>query len=77
MSSKTISLKAKTYEQLDRAKGPDESFSDVIDRLLDVDGDSHPLTDLAGIADEDELALLRARSTAFCEEIDGRLGHDV
>jgi len=39
MSSKMISIKEETYNQLDRAKGSDESFSDAIDRLLGTQQD--------------------------------------
>lgn len=76
MGSKTISLKEETYARLDRAKGDDESFSDVIDRLLDTRTDEHPLTELVGLGDEATVATLRARSAAFREEIDERMGTD-
>lgn len=75
MGSKTISLKAETYHRLDRVKGPDESFSDVIDRLLNAD--EHPLEDLVGLLDEEAVATLRTRSSAFREDIDDRMGVDL
>jgi len=34
MSSKTVSLEASAYERLRAAKAPDESFSDVVNRIL-------------------------------------------
>lgn len=71
MGSKTISLKEETYNRLHRAKGEDESFSDVIDRLL-REGD-HPLYGLVGLLDDDEVAELRERSRAFRESVDARM----
>jgi predicted CopG family antitoxin len=71
MSSKTISLKEETYERLRRAKGDDESFSDVIDRLLG-DGE-HPLYGLVGLLDEAEVDRLRERSQTFREEVNSRM----
>jgi len=72
MSSKTISLKEETYNQLDRAKGPDESFSDVIDRLLDVQQDRHPLSDLVGL--DVDVDAVRHRSETFRDDVDQRMG---
>ena len=72
MSSKTISLKEETYNQLNRAKGPDESFSDVIDRLLDVQQDRHPLSDLVGL--DVDVDAVRHRSETFRDDVDQRMG---
>jgi len=72
MSSKTISLKEETYNQLDRAKGPDESFSDAIDRLLDVQQDRHPLSDLVGL--DVDVDAVRHRSETFRDDVDQRMG---
>jgi predicted CopG family antitoxin len=72
MAGKTISLKEETYERLAGEKGEDESFSDVIDRLL-REGD-HPLYGLVGLLDEEEIADLRARSRAFRGSVDERMG---
>jgi len=72
MSSKTISLKEETYNQLDRAKGPDESFSDVIDRLLDVQQDRHPLSDLVGL--DVDVDAVRHRSETFRDDVEQRIG---
>ena len=70
--SKTISLEDETYDRLDRTKGDDESFSDVIDRLLGT-GEPHPLYDIAGRLEESTVAQLRARSTAFREQVHRRM----
>jgi predicted CopG family antitoxin len=72
MSSKTISLKEETYERLRRAKGDDESFSDAIDRLLG--SDEHPLFDLVGLLDDEEVDRVRDRADAFRENVDDRMG---
>lgn len=72
MASKTISVQEETYRRLVRAKGADESFSDVIDRMLN-DRDEHPLFDLAGLLDEQEVEALRKRSSRFRNELDVRL----
>lgn len=74
MASKTISLKEETYDRLDRAKAEDESFSDVIDRLL-REGD-HPLSELVGLLEGEELAALRNRSREFRESVDRRMDVD-
>lgn len=73
MSSKTISLKDVTYERLSREKGEDESFSDVIDRLLGTADAEHSLYGLIGLCDEAEVETLRARSTEFRESVDDRM----
>jgi predicted CopG family antitoxin len=72
MSSKTISLKEETYERLRRKKGDDESFSDVIDRVLDEE--EHPLYGLVGLAEEDEIDRIRDGSQSFRADIDSRIG---
>lgn len=74
MASKTISLQEETYRRLDQAKGADESFSDVIDRLLQADTNEHPLTGLVGLGDEETVARLRRRSSEFRDSVDERLG---
>ncbi|WP_336001199.1 antitoxin VapB family protein [Halorientalis halophila] len=74
MSSKTVSLEAETYERLRRAKGEDESFSDVVDRLLG--NDEHPLYDLVGALDDEEAETLRERSRSFRSDVVARVGTD-
>jgi predicted CopG family antitoxin len=64
MSSKNISVRDDVYRALKNAKGPDESFSDVIDRLLDDGRDGHPLERLEGTLSEDEAAAVRERMDA-------------
>lgn len=74
MASKTISLSEETYNRLARAKGDDESFSDVVDRLLGED--EHPLYDLVGLLNEKEIERVRNRSSAFRADVDDRLSGD-
>jgi predicted CopG family antitoxin len=50
LPSKTICLFEDTYNRLERTKGEDESFSDVIIRLLGED--EHPIYELVGLLDE-------------------------
>lgn len=71
MGSKTISLKEETYDHLARVKGEDESFSDVIDRLLREE--DVPLYGLVGLLDDEELDEMRARSREFRESVDERM----
>ena len=71
MGSKTISIRDETYRRLDREKRDDESFSEVIDRLL-ADDDENPLRELIGLVDEDELEAVRRNVTAFRSDVDGR-----
>jgi len=75
MSSKTISLKAETYERLRREKGEDESFSDVIDRFLNED--EHPLYGLVGLAEDDEIERIREKSQSFREAVDDRMDRET
>lgn len=72
MGSKTISIGDDTYHRLSERKGPDESFTDVINRLLEADSGSHPLADLVGLVDEEQLEAIRRRSTAFRNSMDAR-----
>lgn len=71
MASKTISLSEDTYNRLAQAKGEDESFGDVIDRLLGED--EHPLYDLVGLLEEEDIEALRERSSAFRADLDDRM----
>ncbi|WP_049927657.1 antitoxin VapB family protein [Halopiger goleimassiliensis] len=70
MSSKTISLREETYRRLERAKRDDESFSDVVDRLL-VD-EENPFRELVGLLDEREISDVRRESKAFRAEMNDR-----
>ncbi|ELY93905.1 hypothetical protein C483_04479 [Natrialba hulunbeirensis JCM 10989] len=75
MGSKTISLREETYRRLDRAKHENESFSDVVDRLL-VDDDD-PLRELIGFVDEDELDAVKRKSSSFRRDFAGRFDEEA
>lgn len=68
MSSKNVSLRVDVYRRLKEEKGDDESFSDVVERLLDR-GD-HPLYDLVGTLDTDEADRVRERAEEFRKSVD-------
>ena len=74
MGSKTISIKESTYDRLKASKSPDESFSDAIDRLVDARTGRHPLFDLVGMLDAQELEQVRNRSRAFRSDLEERMG---
>ena len=69
MSSKNISVRDDVYRALKNAKGEDESFSDVIDRLLASSEGEHPLYGLVDTLDEDEVEQVRDGSAAFRESV--------
>lgn len=73
MSSKNISIRDDVYRELKEAKGPDESFSDVIDRLLDKDSEDHPLRQLEGLLDDEEATEVRERMEEFRESLDDQM----
>lgn len=72
MGHKTISISDETYLRLADRKGPEESFSDVIDRLLRTDGEGHPLSELIGLLTEEEINRIWASSKAFRRSINDR-----
>ena len=74
IGSKTIGLREETYDCLERATGDDESFSDVIDRLLGTD--DPPLEGIVGLLSDEEAARLHEHSRAFRAEADERLARD-
>lgn len=76
MSSKNISVRDDVYRALKHAKGEDESFSDVIDRLLSSSEGEHPLYGLVGTLDEDEIERVRGKRAAFRESVDDGLESD-
>lgn len=76
MGSKTISIKESTYDRLESLKGTDESFSDTIDRLVDARNGPHPLFDLVGLLDEQELEQIREHSQRFRADLDERMDMD-
>ena len=73
MGSKTISIKDSTYDRLKARKSADESFSDAIDRLVNARDERHPLFDLVGLLDEEELENVREHSSTFRSDIDDRM----
>lgn len=76
MTSKTISLREETYHRLVERKGPDESFSDVIDRLIRGRNEAHPLHDLVGAASDEEIATIKSRAERFRANLDDELAPD-
>jgi len=71
MSSKNISLREDVYEELKREKAEDESFSDVVNRLLSVrrDEEPHPLYGLIGMLDDKEAEEVRERVEEFRTDV--------
>lgn len=74
MSSKNISIREDVYRELKRAKGEDESFSDVIERLLSAREGDHPLYGLVGLLDDGEVERIREASERFRRELDEEMG---
>ena len=54
---KSVRLESSVYEILERRKRPDESFSDVVERLAR----ERPISDLAGTFTETEIERVRTR----------------
>jgi len=73
MGTKNISVRDDVYRKLKDSKQGDESFSDAIDRLLASSEGEHPLYDLVGLADDDEVERLRDRANHFREQVDDDL----
>lgn len=73
MGSKNISLREDVYRELKAAKGEDESFSDVVERLLVSEDGEHPLRRLQGMLDEDEAAEVRGRMEEFRSSLDEQM----
>lgn len=71
MGSKNVSLREDIYRRLKEEKDEDESFSDVIERLLDR-GD-HPLYDLIGVLGDEEAERVREQSEEFRRSVDERM----
>lgn len=74
MGSKNVSLREDVYRRLKEEKDDDESFSDVVERLLDR-GD-HPLYKLVGTLDEEEVERVRKRAEEFRRSVDAGMGRD-
>lgn len=77
MGSKNISIRDEVYAALKEAKGADESFSEVIERLLAARSGDHPLYGLVGVLDEDEAGRVRERAAAFRESVDEGMGRST
>lgn len=73
MSSKNISVRDDIYRALKNEKREDESFSEVIDRLLARREGEHPLYDLVGILDDEQADRLREKSAEFRDNVDERM----
>lgn len=73
MSSKNVSLREDVYRALKNEKGPDESFSDVVERLLEARDGDHPLYGLVGLLDETAVERVRDGSDALREGVDERM----
>lgn len=74
MSSTNISVRDDVYRALKNAKSDDESFSDVIERLLASRTGEHPLYDLVGTLDDDAVEAVRERAAEFRESVDEGMG---
>lgn len=61
------------YRALKDAKAEDESFSDVIERLLRSREGDHSLYGLVGMLDEEEVERVNERSDAFRESADEQM----
>lgn len=74
MGSKNISVRDDVYRALREAKGEDESFSDVIERLLRSREGEHSLYGLVGLLEDDELEEVREKSDGFRDSADEQMG---
>ena len=77
MGSKNISVREDVYRALNNEKREDESFSEVIERLLTRREGDHPLYELAGMLNEQEAERLREKSAEFRAEVDERMEPDA
>jgi predicted CopG family antitoxin len=73
MGSKNISVRDDVYRALKAAKGEDESFSDVIERLLRSREGEHSLYGLVGMLENEELDEVREKSAAFRDSADEQM----
>lgn len=74
MASKNISVRDDVYRALKEAKAEDESFSDVIERLLGMESGAHPLYQLVDTLDGDEAEAVRERISGFRASVDDDMG---
>ncbi len=77
MGTKNISISEEAYERLAALKGPNESFTDVVNRLTG----KRSILELAGVLTHDEaeavrvaIAELRTSSVSRAESIAERMG---
>ncbi len=77
MGTKNIAISEEAYERLAALKGPNESFTDVVNRITG----KRSITELAGILTHDEaeavrntIAEMRASSASRVESLAERLG---
>ena len=77
MGSTNISLRDDVYRELAAEKTDDESFSDVIERLIEMRRGDHPLYDIVGILEDDAVERVRERSDAFRAELDRDLERET
>lgn len=74
MGSKNISIRDDVYASLKETKAEDESFSEVIERLLASRRGEHPLYELVGTLDEEEADRVRDRADRFRERVEEDMG---
>lgn len=72
MSSKEIRVPDEVYETLDAARRDDESVGDVVRRLVEA-REEHPLFDIVGLLEEEELDQLDRQRRRFRNDFDERL----
>ena len=77
MGSKNISIRDEVYSALKEAKGEDESFSEVIERLLASRSGEHPLYRLVGALDESEAERVRELAAEFRGSVDQGMGRST
>lgn len=70
MSDENVSVREDVYDALKREKADEESFSDVVERLLERRDGDHPLYDLVGTLDADGVERIREGSEEFRECLD-------
>jgi predicted CopG family antitoxin len=70
VGSKTISVRADVYRVLKAKKDEDETFSDVIERLLRSREQGHSAHGLVGLLEDDELEEVREKSDTFRDSAD-------
>jgi len=77
MGSKNISIRDDVYFELKKAKEEDESFSEVIERLLASRSGEHPLYELVGTLDESEAERVRELAAGFRGSVDEDMGRST